>query len=230
MADRDADSGIELVLDNRKFIIAFVVLIAICGCFFVIGFVEGKRQGIQESKPEATASVPKTSPDELEASGIKAEDADVAAKSAKEGTEEQQLNWYKNVNRREGEPEVTSQKADSSPAHKTVEPAPAPKPATGEASKKPVAVQPAKSAPQETAASSGPVTYSVQVGAFRVRQEAENKGKTLKAKGFDCRIDVPKNPDDLYLLKVGKFSSRADAVAMQLRLKKSGIASFIKTN
>jgi cell division protein FtsN len=229
MAERDADSGIELVLDNRKFIIAFVVLIAICGCFFVIGFIEGKRQGTQEGIPQVATSEPKTSRDEAQSEETKTGDTAATAKPAQEGTEEQQLNWYKNVNRKEGEPEVTQQKAASSPTPKATEPVSAPKPA-GEPSKKPVAEPEVKSAPQQTTASSGPVTYSVQVGAFRVRQEAENKGKMLKAQGFDCRIDVPKTSEDLYLLKVGKYSSRADAVAMQLRLKKSGIASFIKTN
>jgi cell division septation protein DedD len=41
---------------------------------------------------------------------------------------------------------------------------------------------------------------------------------------------VPNAPEELYLLKVGKFSSRADATATQLKLKKSGFNSFIKIN
>jgi len=229
MADRDADSGIELVLDSRKFIIAFVVLIAICGCFFVLGFIEGKRQGLQEGTQTAAVAAPVTRPDESQTAVAKPSVADTSAAAVKEDAGDQQLNWYKNVNRRDGEPEVAPKLTESTSAKKAAEPAPAPKPAV-EPAKKATEVPAAKPAPQEKPAVAGPVTYSVQVGAFRVRREAENKAKTLKAKGFDCRIEVPRSPDELYLLKVGKFASRADAVAMQLNLKKSGINSFIKTN
>ena len=63
----------------------------------------------------------------------------------------------------------------------------------------------------------------MQVGAFRQRQQAEVKAKLLRSKGFDCRIEVPQSSEALYLLKVGQFKSRAEAVAVQLRLKKNGI-------
>ena len=35
MTERDQESGFEIVVDNRKRIIAFAVIILICGCFFV---------------------------------------------------------------------------------------------------------------------------------------------------------------------------------------------------
>jgi cell division protein FtsN len=229
MAEREADSGIELVLDNRKFIIAFVVLIAICGCFFVLGFIEGKRQGLQEGAQAAVVSPPVTSPDESQTTAAKPVDSGASATPAKEDAGEQQLSWYKNANRRDGEPEVTPKTSESGPAKKAAAPAPVSKPAVESAGKS-AGVATARPAPQEKPAVAGPVTYSVQVGAFRVRREAENKAKALKAKGFDCRIEVPRSPDALYLLKVGKFSSRAEAVSMQLSLKKSGFNSFIKTN
>jgi cell division protein FtsN len=57
----------------------------------------------------------------------------------------------------------------------------------------------------------------------------EVKAQLLRSKGFDCRIEVPQSSEDLYLLKVGQFKSRAEAVEVQLRLKKNGIGSFIKT-
>ena len=121
------------------------------------------------------------------------------------------------------EPEVTSRTTAAVPVKEAEKPAPVPKAVAKPEEKKPVAAPAVKQ--------SGPVTYSVQVGAFRVRREAETKGKMLKAKGFECRIDLPETPDDLYLVKVGRFSSRAEAKAMQLRLKKSGENNaFIKAN
>ena len=87
-----------------------------------------------------------------------------------------------------------------------------------------------KPKPQPPEARTGPVTYAVQVGAFRNQSEPEVKARALRARGFDCRIDFPQSAGQLYLVKVGKFNARAEAVAMQLRLKKSGFTSFIKTN
>jgi cell division protein FtsN len=88
---------------------------------------------------------------------------------------------------------------------------------------------PAPAAPKtETARAAAPSGYTVQVGAFRQKSEAETKARQLKAKGFESRIEPPESPEDLYLIQVGRFKSRADAVAMQLRLKKSGFASFVK--
>ena len=45
MIENETESGFELVLDNRRLIGAFVVFIVICGCFFVLGYATGKRQG-----------------------------------------------------------------------------------------------------------------------------------------------------------------------------------------
>jgi cell division protein FtsN len=75
-----------------------------------------------------------------------------------------------------------------------------------------------------------PVTYSVQVGAFSIPREAEIKAKELRSRGFDCRIEEPKPPKNLYLLKVGKYQSRAEAVDMKIRLENSGFTTLLKTN
>ena len=195
MMSHDAESKRELVLDNRKLILVFAVFIAICGCFFVVGFVEGKRQGFQER-----ALTDSESPT-------------VPAKPVEEpspAVEPPPLDWYKNVRGNE----------NTVPAP-VLEPEPA---ATVPVTNKPPAQEKKKSP------ATGSVTYSVQVGAFRQLREVENKARVLRSKGFECRTEAPQSPDDLYLLKVGMFKTRAEAVAMQLRLKKSGFPSFIKTN
>jgi cell division protein FtsN len=207
MVDNSSDSGYELILDNRKLIIAFIVLILFCGCFFVIGFVEGKRQGNQAGSQSAAESAVKPVVDEAKELERPAVVADPGTPAVKENAEKQRLNWYKNVSGQEQKNEIAPPPA---------EPAPAPKKETV----KPAAV----SAPATQA------VYTVQVGAFRQRQQVEVKAQLLRSKGFDCRIEVPQSPEDLYLLKVGRFKSRAEAVAMQLRLKNYGIGSFIKTN
>lgn len=215
MMDQPSDSGYELVLDNRRLIVAFVVLIFICGCFFVIGFMEGKRQGFQAGAQTANESVAKPSPDESQAPETHAASTDAGTKSVKAQPEEHPLDWYKNVSGRGEKPAIEPQPVVSRPA---------PKEAAAKPSSAPVLKPPAK------AAVSAPASYSVQVGAFRQREQVDAKAQLLRSKGFDCRVEPPESPEGLFLLKIGKFKSRADAVAMQLRLKKSGFNSFIKTN
>jgi cell division protein FtsN len=220
MVDHDAESGRELVLDNRKLIIAFVVLIAICGCFFVVGFIEGKRQGFQEGNQTVAETAHKANPALIQAQAPKLAKADggapVAGAAAKEGSVEQQLNWQRVV--------TTGETQDTSLAAKGV------KEPVKETEKKPAAESDGKTKPQANDTHSEPVTYSVQIGAFRVRHEAESKAKMLRAKGYECRVEEPQSPEDLYLLKVGKYKSRAEAAAMQIRLKKSEPKSYVKTN
>lgn len=214
MTDNSSDSGYELVLDNRRLIVAFIVLILFCGCFFVIGFVEGKRQGYQAGSLSAAEFAAKPVADAIKESERPAVVADSGTPAVKENAEKERLNWYKNVSGQEQKDEI---------APPPTEPAPAPKKETPTPKKETVK-------PAAVSSPATPAGYTVQVGAFRQRQQVEVKAKLLRSKGFDCRIEVPQSSEDLYLLKVGQFKSRAEAVAVQLRLKKNGIGSFIKTN
>jgi cell division septation protein DedD len=214
MTNHETESGLELIVDNRKLIIAFALLIVICGGFFVVGFMEGKRQGFQEGAQTAAESPPKKDAVSTEIQTGEPARADQAAVSIRQDSGDQQLDWYKNVNRQAGEPEsISSTVASNAKPKATVLP--------------PAAISTDESEPD---AKTGPVTYSVQVGAFLQKQEVETRANVLREKGFDCRIEPPQDSGEFYLLKVGKFRSRAEAVAIQLQLKKSGFPSFIKTN
>lgn len=215
MMDQHSDSGYELVLDNRRLVIAFAVLIVFFGGFFVIGFMEGKRQGFQAGSQMAAETGANTIPDELLVKEPQAAGTD-SARTADEQPEEKSLEWYKNVSERES---AKRSETTGAPARKEI--------VKTETAKPTAATIVKSSAP---AVSSTPGTYSVQVGAFRQKQQADAKAGQLRAKGFDSRVEPPTSDDGLYLLKVGRFKSRAEAVAMQLRLKKSGFSSFIKTN
>jgi cell division protein FtsN len=223
MEQPGVESGTELVLDNRKLIVGFVLLVALCGACFVIGFMEGKRQATQakaDSMPPAASSA---APGEGLASGAsKAPGKAAEDVPAKDRSIREQLDWYKNVQRGD------TGAAKSAPKTEPAAPAPvakktAPPPLEPKGSKPPapaVAVPAAK------------VSYSVQVGAFRQLKEAETTVAALKAKGFEAVIDPPnpKTEKQLYLVKVGKFELKADATVMQHKLTKAGISCFIRTN
>jgi cell division protein FtsN len=192
MTDNEMESGFELELDNRKLIIAFAVLILVIGCFFVWGYMIGKRQG---QLAAITGSDSAAGPVADETLSPKANtDNSIAEDSPQDAGEVQQdLDWYQSVNKK------------------------------GE---KPVEDQPVRKSASKSSAVSG--TYSVQVGAFRRRQEADDRVRDLQAKGFDCRVVSPEPSGEFYRVKVGRFSTRAEAVAMVQRLKNSGFDCFVK--
>jgi cell division protein FtsN len=210
MDNRTKESASELVLDNRKLVIGFLLLLIICGTFFVIGFMEGRRQGLQsrvEATPPAGDSESIAETAELQGAATPVPEAQAKPADPAKGREE--LDWYKNVNQdRRPEAKLSQPEASAS----------TPKPAPKQPSQRAAAKQ-----------KTGAAVYRVQVGAFRQQAQAQALADALQAKGYSCEIESPLGANDLYRVKVGAFSSRAEAVATQLRLKKDGYNSFIKT-
>jgi len=221
MDQRGAEPGTEVVLDNRKLILGFLLLIVVCGAFFVIGFMEGKRQAVQarvdSGTTPATPSSGSSAPPVTEA---KSPAGGSQAQATPERSVRDQLDWYKNVQRGSGEaPKAITPGEISSSSVPDAKKGPATKLET-----------PAAPATKETSAPAGKTTYFVQAGAFRQRHEAEVRADDLKSKGFTSSIEAPKTADQFYLVKVGKFDSRAEAVAVSRKLQKAGFEAIIKKN
>jgi len=217
MEQEKDDAGLEFVLDGRKLIVGFVLLMALCGTFFVLGYMEGKRQVLRverdgRDEAPAGASLPSALPEG--STGGKQEPAGQEAPAVKA-----QLDWYKNVNQGPGDKTSKPRAAKDDPYQ------------AGDRKETPPQAPPPAAAGAQEAANSSPAAatvYSVQVGAFREKKEAERKAAMLAEKGYDYAIDAPKPGQEYYLLKVGRFATRADAVAMQLKLKQDGFATLIK--
>ncbi len=68
------------------------------------------------------------------------------------------------------------------------------------------------------------VLYSVQVGAFSVKENAENLIKEVNAAGFDtCLLII----NGLYKVQVGAFSVKENAENRVAALQAKGFAAFI---
>jgi cell division protein FtsN len=137
-------------------------------------------------------------------------DADESAAETPPVEEEdvqQDLEWYHSVNKKGSEPAGVQPSEPSGTTKETAE-----------------------TSSSGSSVGSAAVTYSVQVGAFKRRPEAEAHALNVRSKGFDSRVESPKSSGQLYLVKVGKFDTRAEAVAVQLRLRKNGFSCFVKTN
>ncbi len=206
MTNNEVEAGFELVFDNRKLIVAFALLVAICVCFFVLGFREGKRQGYTEGSQIAAESQSKAAPQTMQVQSDKPARSDSELKSQMQNPADQHLDWYKNVSSRETEPAVIP----AEPANKVFAPAPE------------------KSAAEKTKPHPESVTYSLQVGAFSQKAALDAAARSLKEKGFDYQIELPQAEGQLYHLLIGKFHTRAEAAATKLRLQKNGFSSFIK--
>lgn len=203
MTDDEMESGFELVLDNRRLIAMFAVFVVICGCFFVLGYSTGKRQGEIAAAGSLTGGGSTATP----APETKTGEA-IAEVPANDDEVQKDLQWYQSGNKGGSEStEVAPPKAPE-PVRESAKPASNP-------------------VPMRAAA---PVTYSIQLGAFKTRQKANAFAAVVRSKGFDSRVEPPEDSSGLYRVKVGSFSSRPEATAMQLRLEKKGFKGLTKTN
>jgi cell division protein FtsN len=208
MAQSSSDSGMELVLDNRRLVVAFVLLVFVCGIFFILGFIEGKRQGVAvaersfRAQSASQAADPGKMKEEPRPLPAKALENPVARDSSA------QLQWYDSVSKNE-------------PPSATLIPPPAAKP--------PQKTEPDAASPPPSPAAGAQLNYTVQIGAFHLREDAEKRGELLKGKGYSYVIEPPARAGDFFLVKVGKYKSRAEAQAIKLKLQKDGFNTFIKT-
>ena len=215
------EPGFEFVLDNRKLIVIFALLMAVCAGFFVFGFVEGKRQAVQSEVPKAppAPSSVETPPAPASAEGNKVPSN--PAPAAAEPPIRDQLEWYKNVKDR---PESAAKRKESPACAKAAK--------KGEPTSTTGAAKPETKTSLPTDSSVGlppatKATYSVQVAAYKNRRDAEARAAVLKSKGYEFTIE-PSSTQELYQLKVGRFDSRAEAAAMELKLKRDGFSTLIK--
>jgi cell division septation protein DedD len=88
--------------------------------------------------------------------------------------------------------------------------------------KAPAAKAPA--VPASSAASTASSYYSVQVAAYQSKEPALNLVTVLKERGLAARVDGTKAP---YRVRVGKYTTRAEAVKAQASLKSQGQNGFI---
>ena len=229
MDQRSGDGGFELILDNRKLLVAFALLMGICGVCFVFGFIEGKRQ-VPRAEGGKLGDTPSSQPVGAEAGrDTRAPSANTSSKSIEDRSVREQLEWYKNVSQRpQGEAKAKAPEMAAKPDKPASQQNHGPAAASAPAEKGGLATS--ESSASGEAALTLKKTYSVQVGAFTQREVAEAKAALLRAKGYSYTIEPPGSGNSYYSLKVGKFDSRADAVALRLRLKKDGFQTLIKTN
>ena len=76
----------------------------------------------------------------------------------------------------------------------------------------------------QTAEPVKPPLYQVQVGAYRVRDYADQMLEQLQAEGFPAWIEAE---DGYFRVKVGAYEKLDNAVRMEQRLRQMGYNTFI---
>jgi DedD protein len=115
-------------------------------------------------------------------------------------------------------PEVQTRQsspAEEAPVSRPAAPVPAAAPPVAAATSKPAAPEPVSAA--------GDSDWWLQVGIFGVRDNADRLAGKLQAEGFSVAVDKQVlGGKDMYRVRAGPVRDRAEASALQARLKASG--------
>lgn len=82
-----------------------------------------------------------------------------------------------------------------------------------------------QSSSSSSSATSGKVKYTVQVGAYSKKANADNQAKQLKADGFDAYVYKEGN---YYKVQCGAFANKSNADALVKKLLAAGYSTFIR--
>jgi len=194
----------EITLGTGKLLVLFFGLVAICALFFAFGYSLGRKS--EPILAATSAAQPAASP----------------AKTSSTTTPTPPMTFYKNVEQKDANAELT-------PATDTKTDAPA---APTDAA---AATQPATSASQTPGANSqGPSTvlptsaYFVQVAAVTKQEDADALVDALKKKDYPAFVAPQTKIDTFFHVQVGPYSDVKDAEAMRARLIADGYSPIVK--
>lgn len=187
----------EITLGTGKLLVLFFGLVAICALFFALGYSLGRK-----SEPTlatvASAAVPQASAN--------------AAKAAS-GPAAPPMTFYKAVEQKDANPQLTPPPDSKTDA--TTTPAAAPTQPTA-----PTAVDPSTTLPN-----SG---YFVQVAAVSKEEDAQALVDALKKKDYPAFVAAQNNADKLFRVQLGPFAEVKDAEGMRTKLIGDGYSPILK--
>ncbi len=187
-----ASQDVEISLGTGRLLGLFFALVVVCGIFFGLGYTLGRSLGptamTAEAATQATnAAKPKAT------SGAPAEAANAAPAN--------DLTFYKTVEQKDANPQLTPPTS-----------APAPTPA---------ASAPAPETPHAAA-------YVVQVAAVSKKEDAEALAGALRKKNYPVFLAGNAPGDSLLRVQVGPFNDIKEAEAMRSRLAGEGYSPIVK--
>jgi len=197
----------EITLGTGKLLVMFFGLVGICALFFAVGYSLGRK-----SEPAITtasaAITPQTTPGTSKA-------------SSGSGTAPP-MTFYKSVEQKDANPELTPADAKTATAAATSTSAPSSGTPTSASPQTPAA---SASDPTTTLPTAG---YFVQVAAVSKQEDADSLVDALKKKQYPAFVADPVPTDKLFRVQVGPFSEVKDAEGMRTRLIADGYSPILK--
>ena len=234
-----ASDDTEITLGAGKLLGLFLLLAAICGVFFSIGYSLGKSSGREQAMNDQPAQVNAAEPPaSTSASSENKPSAAIPAKSesqppgdeATSASKPGNLTFYKAVQQNDTsqEPAEKPAAASPSPGPKVVEaesPAKTP-PAPSSAA---VAARNVPDVISHTSPVTGPGTIVVQIAAVSREDDAVALAGALRKKNYNVFVvNNPVNNDKFYHVQVGPFATMPEAEAMKAKLIGEGYNPIIK--
>lgn len=189
----------EITLGTGKLLFLFFGLVGICALFFALGYSLGRK-----SEPGLTAA----------SAAIGPQATPGASKASSAPSAEPQMTFYKSVEQKDANPQLTPA-AD----------------AKTEATTAPANATPAQTGPENAPDSTTTLptsAYFVQVAAVSKQEDADALVEALKKKDYPAFVAAPVATDKLFHVQVGPFSDIKDAEAMRTRLIGDGYSPILK--
>jgi DedD protein len=191
----------EITLGTGKLLVLFFSLVGICALFFALGYSLGRK-----SEPALASTAPSPQP------------AASNAKTSGSQTSTQPMTFYKNVEQKEANPQLTPATDQKSETPST--------PAADAGTQQPAASQ-SQSDAAPSATLPGPA-YFVQVAAVSKQEDADALVDALKKKQYPAFVAANAAQDKLFRVQCGPFGDVKEAEAMRTRLVGDGYSPILK--
>jgi len=191
----------EITLGTGKLLVLFFGLVGVCALFFALGYSLGRK-----SEPTIVAASAAVAPQTVSS----------ANKASSGSAPAAPMTFYKNVEQKDANPELT--------------------PAADSKTDTAAAATPANANPTQTATPSNPEStttlptggYFVQVAAVSKQEDAESLVDALKKKQYQAFVAAQVTTDKLFRVQVGPFQDVKDAEAMRTKLIGDGYSPIVK--
>ena len=192
----------EVQLTGKQLVFWFMTALAVLVATFLLGVSVGR--GVRANNADTVVDLPDAPPTGVSGS---------PTPSPTDLTFHDMLTTPKSAT---PSPTPDAPPAAGAPATKAGKPDPAPP--------KPAAT-PTPAPKSSPATSPVPGAWTLQVGGYKSKENADKQMALLKSKGYPAFVMT--NTAGLYNVRVGQFASRAEAVAMQRKLESEGTKSLI---
>jgi cell division septation protein DedD len=193
----------EITLGTGKLLFLFFGLVGICAVFFALGYSLGRK-----SEPAVTVA---------SAAGVPQPSSNTAKASGGSATAAPAMTFYKSVEQKDANPELTPPVDATKTDPNATSPATPSNPGTTPPQN--MAVDPATTMPM-----SG---YFVQVAAVSKQEDADALVDALKKKEYPAFV-APSSADKLFRVQLGPYSDIKDAEGMRTKLVGDGYSPILK--